>query len=351
MDDNDLFSYASISEDGSIRLGKYVVCDGYAHDVKAAVFTHPHVDHAKNSFEKCMHRYPVFMSHITTKLLEAINNDTYKIRTQLHQLDFGQPTPIRHNGSVDYLTLFESKHMFGSGQVFLQTDDNVKIVYSGDISPHDKAPECDVLVIDSTHGNIRFDKQIDGQSLERRLNDWVVEAINKGMSVCIHAHRGKLQHIMCNLANNDNIPNTIKFLASATNIRMAIVYTNRDDCIIQQERMLDIKSPDAENLMEERYPRIEFRDTMQQTSEENEGAIRSISITGGFGTSTAHNKNEQYWIASDEHAEFTDLIEYVKRANPRIVITDNKRTPNGLNLATYLYNKLGIPARSMPEQP
>ena len=225
----------------------------------------------------------------------------------------------------------------------------VKIVYS-DISPYDKAPECDVLIIDSTHGNIRFDKQIDGQSLERRLNDWVVEAINKGMSVSIHAHRGKLQHIMCNLANNDNIPNTIKFLASAINIRMAIVYTNRDDCTIQQERMLDIKSPDAENLMEERYPRIEFRDTMQQTSEENEGTIRRISITGGFGTSTTNNKNEQYWIASDEHAEFTDLIEYVKRANPRIVITDNKRTPHGLNLATYLHNKLGIPARSMPEQ-
>ena len=86
MNDNDLFSYAGISEDGSIRLGKYVVCDGYAHDVKAAVFTHPHVDHAKNSFEKCMHRYPVFMSHITTKLLEAINNDTYKIRTHTNSV-------------------------------------------------------------------------------------------------------------------------------------------------------------------------------------------------------------------------------------------------------------------------
>ncbi len=350
MTDHDLFSYASVTDDGSIRLGKSVVCDGFIPGVKAAVFTHPHVDHAKNSFERCMHQYPVFMSHVTAKLLEAINNDTYELRTQLHQLDFGQSVPIRHNGSADYLTLFESKHMFGSGQVFLQTDDNVKIVYSGDISPQDKAPECDVLVIDSTHGNIRFDKQIDGESLERRLNDWVVEAINKGMSVCIHAYRGKLQHVMCSLANNSNIPNTIKFLASDTNIRMTNIYNNRDDCTVQQERLLDIKSPDAENLMEERYPRIEFRDTMQHTSEENEGIMRRISITGGFGNFTAQNKNEKFWIASDEHAEFTDLIEYVKRANPRIVIIDNKRTPNGSNLATYLHDKLGILTRSMPEQ-
>ena len=186
--------------------------------------------------------------------------------------------------------------MFGSGQVFLQTDDNVKIVYSGDISPYDKAPECDVLIIDSTHGNIRFDKQIDGQSLERRLNDWVVEAINKGMSVSIHAHRGKLQHIMCNLANNDNIPNTIKFLASAINIRMAIVYTNRDD----RTSTLDIKSPDAENSeSENRLFEI-------QCNRLHEGTIRSI--TGGFGTRLQTTKIN---IMSDE-SQSLQILEYVK---------------------------------------
>ena len=40
-----------------------------------------------------------------------------------------------------------------------------------------------------THDSIRFDKQIDGTSLERRLNDLVVETINKGMCICLHAYR------------------------------------------------------------------------------------------------------------------------------------------------------------------
>ena len=86
--------------------------------------------------------------------------------------------------------------MLGSSQVFLQTHDKLKIAYSGDISPLDTPQKCDILVIDSTHGDPRFDKIIDGKSLERRLVDIVIDAIDNGKPVCVHAHRGRLQHIM-----------------------------------------------------------------------------------------------------------------------------------------------------------
>ena len=156
MNKDELFSQVKITDSGAICLGKSLVCDGFERGYHAAVFTHIHADHISNSFETCMHQYKVHASKITGDLLEAITNDTYSGRTQFNRINYGCPQLIKFNDRGDFLTLLESKHMLGSSQVLLHTHDNLKLLYSGDISPQDHPPKCDVLVIDSTHGEPRF---------------------------------------------------------------------------------------------------------------------------------------------------------------------------------------------------
>jgi predicted metal-dependent RNase len=49
-----------------------------------------------------------------------------------------------------------------------------------------------------------------------------------------------------------------------------------------------------------------------------------------------------------DHSDFDGLIEYVRRAKPKRVITDNYRS-SGEQLAREINRRLGIQATAMPE--
>ncbi|MGY5147882.1 MAG: hypothetical protein ACW9W4_07785 [Candidatus Nitrosopumilus sp. bin_7KS] len=345
MNDQELFSQVKITDSGAICLGKSIVCDGFEPGYQAAVFTHIHSDHISDSFETCMHQYDVYTSKITGELLESITEDTYIARTQLHRIDYDSPQMIKFNGNGDLMTLLESNHMLGSSQVFLQTYDKLKILYSGDISPNDHPPKCDVLVIDSTHGDPRFDKIIDNQSLERRLLEIVTESIDNGKPVCVHAHRGRLQHIMHLLSNHVDIPETVSFLGSHVDNQVAQVYAKYG---IGIRPLIDTESYEAEEITHDSYPWIEFRPTPTMTKREEREQMTSLTMMGGFGKAIMRHDGEKYWMASDEHAEFSDLLRYVKEANPRIVITDGSRASFGNKLSEEITTRLGIPSKSLP---
>ncbi len=293
-----------------------------------------------------MHHYQVFTSKITGDLLEAITEDTYNRRTQFHRIDYNESQGIRINGHMDYLKLLESDHMLGASQVLLTTHDGLNILYSGDISPRDKPPECDVLVIDSTHGNPSLDKNIDSGSMERRLIDAVVENITSQMPVCIHAHRGKLQHIMHVLSKHDEIPPNVSFLTGGTDIRVADIYKRHG---YEMRDLVNIREYDGEEIMSKDYPWIEFNVSMSETPRERKGTVARITVSGSYGNAVMRQEGRDIWMASDEHAEFTDVLKYVESAGPRAVITDNKRTPNGQTLADRITSDLGIKAKHMPD--
>ena len=347
MADADLFKQAAITEDGAICLGRSVVCDGFAPGFHAAAFTHVHQDHVGDRFETCMHNYQVYTSKITGELLEAITEDTYSCRTQFHRIGYDEPQGVWINGRMDYLRLLESDHMLGASQVLLTTHDGLKILYSGDISPHDEPPKCDVLVIDSTHGNPNLDKTIDSGSMERRLVEAVVESITSQMPVCIHAHRGKLQHIMHLLSGQDHrIPDDVRFLTGGTDMRVADIYKKYG---YEIRDLVNIRTYDGEEILSKEYPWIEFDVSMDRTRRERRGTVARITVSGSYGNAVMQQGDKTLWIASDEHAEFTDVLRYVKSAEPRVVITDSNRTPHGPTLADRITADLGIKAKHMPD--
>lgn len=345
LTDEELFSKVSITDNGAVCLGDSLVCDGYEKNRHATVFTHIHSDHVSDDFGTCMHHYPVYTSKSTGELLEAITGESYRRRTQFHQIPFEKPEMIKFNGKGDLLTLLESKHMLGSSMVFLQTHDKLKIAYSGDISPLDTPPKCDILVIDSTHGDPRFDKIIDGESLERRLVEIVVDAIDNGKPVCIHAHRGRLQHIMHLLSVDSDIPDSVHFLSDKTDLTVASIYNKTG---IKIRSIINFDSYEARTITTGNYPWIEFRTNALKTPQENRGQVRRIVLMGGFGKAVMKHNGEDYWMATDDHAEFSALLKYVKNAEPRVVVTDNSRSKFGPILAEKINEELGINAKSMP---
>ena len=344
MNDHDLFSKVKITDNGTICLGKSLICDGFENGYCAAAFTHVHYDHIASGFERCMHQYNIYTSKITAEMLGAITGDTYARRTQFHQIDYDSPQMIKCNGG-DLLTLKESKHMFGASQVLLTTHDRIRIVYSGDLSPEDCPPKCDILVIDSTRGSPKFDRILDGESLERRFVDAVIESIDRGKPVCVHAHRGKLQYIMHLISQANGIVSTVPLLSSRVDCVLARIYEKYG---FAMRKLIDLLSYEAEEVVYNCYPWIEFRSNWAVTPQEKRGKVRRMVIGGGFGKAVMTDNDSHLWMASDEHAEFTDMLKYIKVADPQVVVTDNSRTPNGKILAEKIKSELGIASRVMP---
>ena len=346
MADADLFEQIKITSDGAVCLGRSLVCDGFEPKLCAAVFTHIHHDHIGRAFGKCMHQYQVYASKTTSDLLEALTEDEYRHRTQFKAIEYGDPHPLKCGVHTDYVTLIESTHMLGSSQVLLTTHDGLKILYSGDISPQDRPPQCDILVIDSTHGTPHLDKKLDNESMERRLVDHVWGKLASKKPVCIHAHRGKLQQLMQLLSKYEEISVDIPFLTNKIDIRVAKVYQKYG---YDLRDLVDLHEYEGEKIITEEYPWIEFTVSMNKTPRERKGRVSSIYVTGSYGNVPMSQDDEDMWMASNEHAEFNGILEYVKVAEPRVVVTDGSRALHGKTLADEIRSKLGIPSKHMPD--
>ena len=150
------------------------------------------------------------------------------------------------------------------------------------------------------------------------------------------------------LSECSDIPDDVKFLSQLIDKRVSETY-NRHGYTTKE--IIDIDTYEGEEITDNGYPWIEFRTSLVPTKNEKEHKLSSIYVVGNFGKTTIrHDKNDGgFHMASDEHAEFTDLLKYVKNAKPKVVVTDNYRSSFGKQLANEIQSKLGIPAKSLPE--
>ena len=292
-----------------------------------------------------MHNYPVYTSKITAELLEAITDDTYSRRMQFHAIDYDVPNDVRNCKHVGDLKLLEPGHTLGSSQVLFVTHDGLRILYAGDISHLDKPPKCDVLVIDSTHSNPNLDKNASEGSMEKKLTDAVMRKIASERPVCIHAHRGRLQCIMHLLSEQGEVPDDAKFLAAETDIRVADIY-RKHGCGVRN--LVDLHEYEGEEITTGDYPWVEFTASMEPTPREVKGKVSMITVSGSYENMVMEQDSERVWTASDKPAEFSDILKYVKAADPKAAITIDSPTPHGRTPADAIKSELGIEARHMP---
>jgi len=371
MNHNDLNDYASVAYDGSIRIGKNTVVDGAEHGREIGVFSHIHSDHIE-MFGLAKHECTaIFVSPPTFDLLGVLEqNDEYNTISpeayfngrHIHRLDFNTPLVPKmflnkidpKNKFSDEITLLEANHILGSAQVLVNTNDNKTILYSSDFSYGTKPVDCDVLVLDATHGAPRFNAVIDGDSLENTLFTLIEEYIEAGTPITIRAHIGRLQYIMSVLSQK--IDDDIIFLASKKNSRLANVYVKYGMPI---RKLMDVDSYDAEKIYEGSYPFIEFKTDNAASSIVEMNKKSAVFTLGGhhLGDRTVItqlndlNTNQpikEYRLEFGDHGNYLDILKYVEACNPKLVVTDSYRSGWGETLAEKIKEELHIEAISQP---
>lgn len=341
MADADLFGQIRITENGSVCLGRSVVCDGFEPGFHAATFTHIHHDHI-DMFGTCMHYYPVYTSKITADLLSALMEDTYSHRTQFHAVDYGSSQDVVFGERTDSLTLLKPGHPLDSSQVLLRTHDDLKLLYSGDASSQAVPPKCDVLAIGSMRGDFYLAKA-DRDRMERKLVEAVLENLASQTPVCVHAHRTKLMRIMRLLSEHGEMPTDVQLLSHRSDMRVAEIYKKHG---YVTRDLVDLRSYEGDEVTTREHPWVEFTASMDQTPRERKGRVSRIVVSGTYGNAVMEQDGREIWTAS-EPAEFADVLEYVEAAGPRAVITDGS-AQHGKALADAIKTSLGIEARHMP---
>lgn len=367
MDDR-LFQYADVTPIGSILLGKNTVADGYQHGRKIGIFTHIHSDHTKY-FTNALHECSlIYVSKPTLDLLAAmessslgnISPETYFKGRHIHALDFDTPIVpslnTRELGSeenlADRITLFPTNHILGSSQVLVETDDQKKIVYSSDfadIEPHPNTRNCDVLVLDATHGDPIYNAPVDTKSLEERLAGCVSEEIKNGHPICIRAHTGRLQHTMMTLS--EQISENIEFLTSSKNQKIVPVY---EKYMKKSMRDLVTSEYESDDIRDNSYPFIEFKTIPERESVPEASGKSVVFRLGGrrLGSHTTikqeDNNKKHYNIEFGDHATYSKILDYVEKISPKFVITDSYRSKLGSDLADRITKNLKIDATPRP---
>ncbi len=308
----------------------------------------------------------IFVSPPTFDLLAALEQtdddnvsaEAYFEGRHIHRLDFGVPiTPKKFIREInpkqefsDKITLIKAHHILGSSQVLVNTDDGKDILYSSDFSyPETKSVNCNVLVLDSTHGDPMFNAVVDSESLENRLVEYVDREIEAGNPVCIRAHVGRLQYTMSLLS--ERIASNIDFLSTGKNRKLAPVYRKYGMPI---REIIDSKTFDGDEILGKNFPFIEFKTNPEAKSiaeMDNRAAVFHLS---GYmlGTRTTIKQNpgdeKNYYLEFGDHGNYSNIIKYVNACGPELVITDNYRSSWGEKLAKRIKEETGIDTISQP---
>ena len=362
----DLLKYASIGEQGSINLGKNTVVDGSQHGREIGVFSHIHQDHIKY-FTSAMHECSaIFVSPPTFDLLAAleqnvddnVSSEIYFGGRHIFRLDFDTPiVPKKYLREIkpkqeysDGLTLLRAHHILGSSQVLVNTDSGKDILYSSDFSyPKTKPIKCDVLVLDSTHGDPMFNAVVESQSLENRLIDYVDAEISAKNPVVIRSHVGRLQYTMSLLSKK--LGSNIQFLATGKNKKLAPIYQKYGMPI---RKIMDSKSFDALEILEGSFPFVEFKTYPEAKSIAEMDNRAAVFHLGGhhLGKYTTIKQNvgdeKNYYLEFGDHGNYSGIMDYVHDCDPDLVITDNYRSSWGKKLAERIKEKLKIEAIPKP---
>jgi len=337
-------------ENCGIKIGNSIICDGYKKNSNVAVFSHYHSDHIKY-FQKTLTACDcVLASRITYDALVAIYGDYVSYRQNFQPIDFNS-TFTTETG--EKITLYPSNHIPGSAQIFVETSNGTRILYSGDFNyPNINVPKCDILVLDSTHGDKQWDFVYDRKSVLNRIYQCVEnEIMNQKQPITIKASRGVLQLIMEHLENNPEgrIPGIVKFLADHKDVNLTSALNPYLSTPIRP--ILYYKDKEALKLRNLSEPYVFFRvHGSAPIPQEESMKVIQVEAYAGFKNKGPLFEDENGLLRANlsTHASYSNIIEYIKTAQPRVVLTDNSRGSYGNILAQNISQELGILAFPRP---
>jgi putative mRNA 3-end processing factor len=333
-----LSAKATVTQRGAVLLGDSVACDAFEENRPLRVVTHAHSDHLAGLKQSLRNCEKVLMTAATRDLTEVINGSFALNAGSVETLDYGKP--IQYGD--ERVTLVKADHILGAAQVLVEDANGNRIAYTGDFRL-DGTPvlDCDTLVVEATYGNpsCRRPFEVDVRELlvsmvEKRLRDG---------AVYVFGFHGKLQEVMQILHSADV---SVPFVMPERIFHVSKVcerHGMRLGCLTLST------AEEGRELLDENLPCVAF---YHMNSRGNVGLDSSrICLSGWeFHSPCRQIGDKEHLIALSDHSDFDGLIEYVKRAKPKQVVTDNYRMSYGETLAKEIRKRLGIHAEAMPRR-
>jgi len=332
-----LIEKASVTERGAILLGKSVACDAYHENRPLRIVTHAHADHTGGlrwSLKECQ---KVLMTKATRDLIDVLEGTLGSRIDDIETLDYGKP--LQFDG--EKVTLFKAEHILGAAQVLVESEEGERVAWTGDFKLDGTAPviDCDTLVVESTYGSPMCKRSFE-VDVRKLLVHMVEERLKEGV-VYIFGYHGKLQEVMQILHDAD---------VSVPYVMPEKVYEVSKVCERHGMRLgclTPSSHKEAKTLIEEDLPCVAFYH-MNSRGSVGLGNER-ICVSGWeFRKPCRRIGEKEHIIALSDHSDFDGLIEYVRQANPRRVVTDNHGGGHGETLAKEIKRRLNISAIAMP---
>lgn len=330
-----LFANALVTQRGAVLLGDSLACDAFDESRPLRVVTHAHADHLgglRRSLKTCK---KVLMTKPTLDLIKVIEGPDALSGGAVKTLEYGKP--FKHGDET--ITLLYADHIIGAAQVLLEDSSGNRVAYTGDFRL-DGTPvlECDTLVVEATYGSpsCRRDFDVD----VRKILVSLVEKKLRDGTVYVFGYHGKLQEVMHILHKADV---SVPFIMPERIFNLSKVCERHGmplGCLTVSTNQ------EARDMLKENLPCIAFYH-MNAMRTVGLGASR-ICVSGWeFSSACRQIGQKEHVIALSDHSDFDDLIEYVRRSRPKLVITDNYRS-KGEPLAREIRKRLGIKAIAMP---
>lgn len=311
-----------VFENGAVRLGSRVICDGHVWDYPFRVQTHIHDDHM-TEFDTSKGFQDLFMSPQTRALLIAERDADLEYRDNLIPLHRGARRELDDGSTI---SLLPSGHMLGACQVTVESPDGLRRGYSGDFAwPLGEAIRVDELVVDSTYGSPRSVRRYTQAEAEGRLQEIVSRRLRHG-SVHIKAHRGTIERVLHALGSDVGVP----ILASARLGREIAVHREHGLAVGALEI---VDSPTGRSALKERsYVRLYSKgDGFPNEFAEGTSVTCSAYMVSGDDPLLEFSERA-YRVALSNHADFEGTLAFVEATGAKTVVTDNTRN-HGVELA------------------
>jgi putative mRNA 3-end processing factor len=229
----------------------------------------------------------------------------------------------------------------GTAQALVEDKEQMRILYTSDFR-YSRTPlvEADILVMEATYGD-PFRVRPFSMMVEGMLVSLVEQGLKQG-PVYVFGYHGKLQKMM-RILYEAKIKTP--FIVPEKIFRVSKVCERHGMKLGKQ--LLQFDDEEAQSVLNQNGPSVVFYHSYSRKRIVG-NALRIRASGWEFRKPCRRVGANEYVVALSDHSDFNELLEYVERCNPRMVITDRHRSEAANIFAKEIQKRLKIPARAAP---
>ncbi len=330
-------SKATVTNLGAVLLGKHVACDAYDEARPIRVVTHAHADHMMGLGKSLKSCEAAVMTPATRDMIDALKGPRFLTKGNVKTLDYGETLTYED----EQLTLHYADHILGTAQALVEDKDETRILYTSDFR-FSRTPmvKADILVMEATYGD-PFRVRPFGMMAEGILVNLVEQGLRRG-PVYVFGYHGKLQKMM-RILYEAKIKTP--FIVPERIFRVSKVCERHGMKL--GRNLLPFDGERAQSMLSQRDSCVVFYH-MYSRKRVGGDALRITASGWQFGKPCRRVGEGEYMVALSDHSDFNELLQYVERCNPELVITDSHRSEAARIFAKEIEKRLKIPAKAAP---